>query len=212
MASIGYVEKAWLAFAGGCLCMWIAIWRHSYDNIHTIHAVVITLMAIASIAEMIAEEAVYMLSLTYFLLDGFDSIRIGKYVMLIAHHIPTLGLFGAVFVFPQMLPMRYPSKVLLIEMTTPLLLRWRRTKRKDHFQVFMAAFFVVRVVYMSWLAVQFYHDVGSWVSMIANALLFVNIFWFCKQLGMLLDYKERRVGNDVSSDLAYRPKSHSRTA
>jgi hypothetical protein len=138
--------------------------------------VLITTMSLTSLLELIPEEAVYLVSLTYFLLDGLDSVRVGKYLMLIAHHFPTLGLFAAVVAFPKMLPLRYCSKVLLIEITTPLLLRWRRTKCKSHFQAFMCAFFVVRVCYMSWLCVQFYNDIGGWVSWLAGALLVVNIF------------------------------------
>jgi hypothetical protein len=194
-------DPNWIAYGAGCLCLWVAIWQYSYESIHTFHGVVVTAMSLASLVELISEEAVYLLSLTYFLLDGADSVRVGKYLMLFAHHFPTLALFGAVVAFPKMLTLRYPSKILLIEVTTPFLVRWRKTKRKDHFQVFMASFFIVRVCYMSWLAVQFHNDIGSWVSWTANALLAVNIFWFCQQCQMLFNYKEKDVAGDAGADL-----------
>lgn len=199
-------DPSWISFGAGWICLWVAVWQYAYGSIHQIHAVLITVMSVASMLEIIAEEAVWMVSLTYFLLDGLDSVRVGKWVMLVAHHFPTLGLFAAVFVFPNMLPLRYCSKVLLIEITTPLLLRWRKSKRKSDFQAFMLAFFLVRVCYMSWLAVQFYNDIGGWVSWLAGALLVVNIFWFCQQVGMLFNYKESDVAKEsgTAEDLSLR--------
>ena len=194
-------EPSWIAFGAGCLCFWVAVWQYAYGSIHSVHGVVITAMSLASIAGLISEEAVYLLSVTYFCLDAVDSVRVRKYLMLVAHHIPTLGLFGAVVAFPNMLTMRYASKILLIEVTTPFLLRWRRTKSKSDFKVFMALFFVVRVCYLSWLGVQFQRDIGSWVSWIAWTLLAVNIFWFSQQVSLLINYKEENVGEDADTDV-----------
>lgn len=195
------VDPSWIAFGAGCLCFWVAVWQYGYDSIHSVHGMVITAMSLASLAQLISEEAVFLMSVTYFCLDAVDSVRVGKYVMLFAHHLPSLGLFGAVVAFPNMLTLRYASRILLIEVTTPFLVRWRRSKSKADFKVFMAMFFVVRVCYMSWLAVQFYNDIGSWVSWIANTLLAVNIFWFTQQVSMLFNYKEENVGEDADADV-----------
>jgi hypothetical protein len=111
--------------------------------------------------------------------------------MVVAHHIPSMMLFGSQPLVPAMKAMRYASALLLIEASTPLLTRWRRSKRKDHFQQFMLVFFLVRVVYLSWLMSRFFEDIGGYVAGTAgSALTVVNIYWFCAQFHMLLNYRE----------------------
>ena len=195
-------EPSWIAFGAGCLCFWVAVWQYGYDSVHSVHGAVITAMSLASLAHLISEEAVFLFSLTYFCLDAVDSVRVGKYLMLLAHHVPTLGLFGAVVAFPNMLTSRYASKILIVEITTPFLERWRSSKSKGDFKVLMA-FYLFRVCYMSWLVVQLHNDIGSWVSWIANCLLALNLFWFSQQVWMLFNYKEKNVGKENPAEDMY---------
>lgn len=65
---------------------------------------------------------------TYFLADTIESIRDKKWDVVFAHHLPTLVLFGAQPFLPQLKALKYASALLLIELSTPLLIRWRRSK------------------------------------------------------------------------------------
>lgn len=103
-----------------------------------------------------------MFSCTYFIVDTLDAAAGGRWAMLVAHHLPTLILFGSEALFPRMLQLKYASRIMIIEISTPLLTRWRRSRRKSHFVQFMAVFFLVRVVYLSWLATQFEEEIGGW--------------------------------------------------
>jgi hypothetical protein len=78
----------------------------------------------------VPQLVVYHFSLTYFIVDSVAALSARKWGMLLAHHIPALGLFSAEGSFPLLFRLRYASKVVLIEITTPLLTRWRRTRRK----------------------------------------------------------------------------------
>ena len=132
---------------------------------HDLHAVLVSAMCLLSMAHAIPEIAVLHFSTSYFLADTLESVMAKKFDMVVAHHLPSLALFGAQPLFPQMLSLRYGSRLLIIEVSTPLLTRWRRSKRKDHFQQFMAVFFLMRVVYLSSLFVSFREDVSGWVGL-----------------------------------------------
>jgi hypothetical protein len=101
-----------------------------------------------------------MFSGMYFLSDTLMSAVAKKWDVVFAHHLPTLVLFGSQYFFPVMQEQKWASRLLLIELSTPLLTRWRRSKRKDHFQQFMAMFFVVRVCYLPYLNQKFFEDFG----------------------------------------------------
>ena len=88
-------------------------------------------MCLLSMAHAIPEIAVLHFSTSYFLADTLESVMAKKFDMVVAHHLPSLALFGAQPLFPQMLSLRYGSRLLIIEVSTPLLTRWRRSKRKD---------------------------------------------------------------------------------
>ena len=132
---------------------------------HDLHAVLVSAMCLLSMAHAIPEIAVLHFSTSYFLADTLESVMAKKFDMVVAHHLPSLALFGAQPLFPQMLSLRYGSRLLIIEVSTPLLTRWRRSKRKDHFQQFMAVFFLMRVAYLSSLFVSFREDVPGWVRL-----------------------------------------------
>ena len=136
-----------------------------------------------------------MISVTYFIVDSVDAALARRWGMLLAHHVPALILFIPVDMnFPQLMAGKFGSKLLLIEATTPLLTRWRRTKRKGHFLQFMLAFFLVRCVYLSALAKQFHDEYGSRVAIMVDVLLCVNVYWFCKQSNLLFNYRADAAG------------------
>ena len=71
-----------------------------------------------------------MFSCTYFIVDTLDAAAGRRWAMLVAHHLPTLILFGSEALFPRMLQLKYASRIMIIEISTPLLTRWRRSRRK----------------------------------------------------------------------------------
>jgi|EP01043_Picozoa_sp_COSAG02_P011586 hypothetical protein len=105
-------------------------------------------------------QAVVECSFMYFLSDTIMSAVARKWDVVFAHHVPTLILFGGQVVFPIMQEDKWGSRILLIELSTPLLTRWRRSKRKDHFQQFMLVFFFVRVCYLPYLNQLFFENFG----------------------------------------------------
>lgn len=131
-----------------------------------------------------------MFSCTYFIVDTLDAAAGGRWAMLVAHHLPTLILFGSEALFPRMLQLKYASRIMIIEISTPLLTRWRRSRRKSHFVQFMAVFFLVRVVYLSWLATQFEEEIGGWPAKLAYVLPAVNVYWFLQQAKLLVNYRD----------------------
>lgn len=131
-----------------------------------------------------------MFSCTYFIVDTLDAAAGRRWAMLVAHHLPTLILFGSEALFPRMLQLKYASRIMIIEISTPLLTRWRRSRRKSHFVQFMAVFFLVRVVYLSWLATQFEEEIGGWPAKLAYVLPAVNVYWFLQQAKLLVNYRD----------------------
>jgi|EP01049_Picozoa_sp_SAG25_P010079 hypothetical protein len=57
---------------------------------------------------------------------------------------------------------------------------------------FMLVFFVVRVLYLTWLGFQFARDFAGWpaLQMVAWVLPVVNVYWFSQQAKMLFNYVE----------------------
>ena len=106
------------------------------------------------------EQAVVECSFMYFFSDTIMSALARKWDVVFAHHVPSLILFGSQVVLPSMQENYWGSRILLIELSTPLLTRWRRSKRKDHFQQFMLVFFLVRVCYLPYLNQLFFEDYG----------------------------------------------------
>jgi len=195
-----WTDPAWTAFGLACLAGWGLAWKLLPEDkvvpgghVHDLHAVLVTILSMLSMAELLPEMAVLHFASTYFLADTLHSLWHRKWQMFVAHHIPAMILFGSQPLMPQLRVLKYASRLLMIEISTPLLTRWRRSKRKDHFQQFMLVFFLVRVVYLSWrLYVLLGDGVGGYPAQFAGTVLtVVNIYWFCTQSKMLFNYREK---------------------
>ena len=180
-----------MAFFVTCFFGWLCVLSVVAENMryHDAHAICISVAALLAYCDLAPEILVLHLSSTYFMVDTLDALRNRRWKMLIFHHFPSVALFASQPLFPAMLAGRWASRLLLIEMSTPLLTRWRRSRRKDHFQQFMAVFFCVRVVYLSWQGWVYCQEMGGWPSIALCLLCVVNVYWFVEQSRMLWDYQ-----------------------
>jgi len=204
-----WTDPAWIAYGLTCLAGWGIAWKLLPDDkvvpgghVHDLHAIGATILGVLSMAELLPEMAVLHFASTYFLADTLHSVYHRKWQMFVAHHIPAMMLFGSQPLMPRLRALKWASRLLMIEVTTPFLTRWRRSKRKDHFQQFMLMFFLVRVVYLSYqLYVFLGDDVGGYPAQIAGVVLTaVNIYWFFTQSKMLLNYREKGAADTPKQD------------
>lgn len=186
------MDPSWQAFAAACCVGWLVIWYNGKDDktVHEAHAWIIGVLCCAALQGYTPEIATILASFTYFLCDTLDAVRLGKYGMLVGHHLPALVLFGSQPFYPDMLKMQFASYLLLIEFSTPLLIRWRRSRQKAHFVQFMMSFVVLRVCYLIWLGLKFNREIGSYPALAAWALVIVNLYWFAMQSRLLFDYRD----------------------
>ena len=189
-------EPRWVGTWLTCFLGWACIWLGVADDlrIRDCHAIIITSVALLCIGGWVPEIVVIHLSSSYFLVTTLHACRWGQWKMLVGHHLPSLALFASQPLFPAMLTEHWASRLLLIESSTPFLTRWRRSRQKDHFQQFMAWFFCIRVLYLSWQSFLYVTTIGGYPGIALGMLVLVNIYWFWVQLEMLWDYQPDAVG------------------
>eukprot|EP01047_Picozoa_sp_COSAG01_P069024 COSAG01_NODE_10108_length_2249_cov_1.036744_3_plen_205_part_00 len=129
--------------ARACVCVCVPgrrAWR--VDAQHDVHAVAVTGLSMACILQLgggggggsaydkdsggvgwVQEIHVWMFSATYFFVDTADAVRGRRWKMVFAHHVPSLVLFSSNLVYPRMMELFYVSRILIIEVSTPLLTR-----------------------------------------------------------------------------------------
>lgn len=179
-----WLEPQWLVFLAASCLGWTTLgWIPGHDDkfVHDVHAVTVVGVCLLALSGRIPEIATVLFSCGYFVADTFGAIAGGRWKMLIAHHVPSLCLFVSQPFYPAMREHQFASLLLLIEASTPLLTRWRRSRRKGHFMQFMAVFFCLRIVYLTWLGTTFHANIGGWPCVAAWALVVVNVYWFLMQ-------------------------------
>jgi hypothetical protein len=109
---------------------------------HDVHAVLVTALGLASLLQLgsggggggggsvdsrgvgwVHEMHVWTFSATYFCVDTVDAVRGRRWQMVVAHHSPSLALFVSNLLYPRIMELFYVSRILIIEVSTPLLTR-----------------------------------------------------------------------------------------
>ena len=156
----------------------------------------ITGMTMAAMSLYFNDEKVFMEAnslfwfATYFIVDLLDCLY-RRDVTFTIHALITLGLCG-VNCTPKFYNLRIASQGSFTELSSPLFWRWKKSKEKVDFQIFVFVFFMCRLVWVPIFVTRASKivDLGQAAYYVTGAFYMLQLGFFSKSVKILMDYKE----------------------
>mmetsp|Transcript_7183 Transcript_7183/g.10578 ORF Transcript_7183/g.10578 Transcript_7183/m.10578 type:complete len:215 (+) Transcript_7183:85-729(+) len=160
--------------------------------LHDLHAYILCIASFCSLQHWVEESIILSFTLGYFTVDLMDCI-LRRDVQFFIHAILSIVLIGGSAIHPAHRELRSASKGCLLELSTPFLHRWQRTKGKVDFYVFYALFFLCRIIWLPYFLYNTYLTMGFLEATVACGFVFffLQLTWFRKLTQMALNYKSR---------------------
>jgi len=189
------------------LGLWIILYLRSVRNdpegylnsklIPNLHSYAVCALALLTLLGFFPESYVCGFSISYFLVDLIDCTA-RRDVPFFIHAVVSIGLIVFTQTSPVHKELMSVSKGFLCELSTPSLHRWRTTKAKSDFVIFLGIFTCCRMIWVpfflsgTWGRIK---DSATWdkVAFYLGWIFYVlQLVWYAKMVNMLMNYKESK--------------------
>jgi hypothetical protein len=186
----------------------------SFENwapVHMVHHLVGMILATLSLyyddESIFAERIGIMWSLSYFLVDLVDQVRL-KSVSYSFHACCVLILGISNLYTPRFYRLRMNSKAMFLELSTPILYLSKNTRNPLHFLLFAVTFTLCRIVWIPFMMHQLLDDGMPRKDprfLVLVVFYGLNLFWYSKILRMLVfgpadEKKKKKKEDDEKKD------------
>lgn len=168
----------------------------SYSPLFVFHSVMSVFLSSLSLYfgddEIFPERVANSFSMSFFIVDLFDCI-VRKDVPFIIHAALGLSTLTGCYMTPIHQELRSASKGMMIEISTPFLYLWKKTKKKSHFILLAMTFTGCRIIWLSIYLYQMYRNESipsDFIYISSFLLLPLQVVWWFKLMALLLNYHE----------------------
>mmetsp|Transcript_4263 Transcript_4263/g.8999 ORF Transcript_4263/g.8999 Transcript_4263/m.8999 type:complete len:228 (-) Transcript_4263:96-779(-) len=211
------ISQPLLLHFSASLVAWTASYIYCYKNLggknafanclvlHDAHCVVVVVLGLASIVinddAYLSEGVAIFFSIAYFVVDLFDCV-VRKDVPFFIHSVVSIVIAAKGYFDPALRGARLASRGFLIELSSPQLHVWQRSKKKVDFVAFFLLFTACRIVWIPLVLIRVIDAIGHKnIGVLTIVLLYVlQLGWWFKMIPMLLNYKEKTVRTEMEDE------------